>query len=103
MNSKQLRFAVLIAGRRRGERLRPVQNRSKPRDSGARRRIAVLTTETDVAIDPATAALPMNLPAPVANAEWAQSGGNASKSMGHVALGGSIARPGRFRSARARR
>lgn len=54
-------------------------------------RVAVLTTETDVAVDPATAALPMTLPVPVANTEWAQSGGNASKSMGHVALGGSIA------------
>ena len=27
------------------------------------------------------------MPAPVANADWAQPGGNASKSMGHVALG----------------
>ena len=54
-------------------------------------RIAVLTTETDVVVDPATAALPMTLPPPIANAEWAQPGGNASKAMGHVALGGSIA------------
>lgn len=53
-------------------------------------RIAVLTSETDVAVDPATAALPMNLPLPLANSEWAQSGGNASKSMGHLALVGSI-------------
>ena len=29
----------------------------------------------------------MALPEPVANSEWAQSGGNAAKSMGHVALG----------------
>ena len=55
-------------------------------------RIAVLTSEIDVVVDPTTAALPMSLPAPVANPEWAQSGGNASKSMGHVALGGALSR-----------
>ena len=47
----------------------------------------MLTSESDVAVDPATAAMPMTLPAPVANTDWAQSGGNASKSMGHLALG----------------
>ncbi len=55
-------------------------------------RIAVLTMENDIAVDPATAALPMVLPAPAANAEWAQSGGNASKSMGHLALGNALGR-----------
>ncbi len=55
-------------------------------------RVAVLVTESDVAVDPVTAALPMSLPAPVTNGEWAQSGGNASKSMGHVALGADLAR-----------
>ncbi len=53
-------------------------------------RIAVLAAESDVAVDPATAALPMSLPAPVVNPAWSQSGGNASKSLGHVALGGSL-------------
>jgi outer membrane protein assembly factor BamB len=53
-------------------------------------RVAVLTAEQDVAADPATAALPFTLPEPVVNSEWAQSGGNASKSMGHVALGQSL-------------
>jgi outer membrane protein assembly factor BamB len=55
-------------------------------------RISVLSAEGDVEIDPATAALPMNLPAPTANSDWTQSGGNASKSMGHLALGGSLNR-----------
>jgi len=50
-------------------------------------RIPVLLSETDIAVDPATAAIPMVLPEPVANAEWGQAGGNASKSVGHVALG----------------
>ena len=47
----------------------------------------MLANEADIDIDPATAALPMSLPAAVANEEWAQSGGNAAKSVGHVALG----------------
>src|SRR5918997_6543076 len=55
-------------------------------------RVAVLTTENDVTVDPATAALPMVLPAAAANSEWGQSGGNASKSMGHLALGTQLAR-----------
>jgi outer membrane protein assembly factor BamB len=55
-------------------------------------RIAVLTSEGDVAVDPATAALPMTLPEPVANTAWAQPGGSASKSMGHLALGTALAR-----------
>ena len=50
-------------------------------------RIAVLTGEGDVTVDPATATLPMSLPAAAANADWTQSGGNATKSMGQLALG----------------
>ena len=63
-------------------------------------RIAVLTSESDVEVDPATAALPMTLPQPVANTDWNQSGGNASKSMGQLALGG---RPTRIFSVNAGR
>ncbi len=55
-------------------------------------RIAVLTGEGDVAVDPATTALPMTLPAPVANADWTQSGGNPTKSMGQLALGNALGR-----------
>jgi len=54
-------------------------------------RIPVLTTDNQVEIDPQLAGTPVTLPAPVVNNEWAQSGGNAAKSMGHVALGDSIA------------
>ena len=50
-------------------------------------RIAVLTGEGDVTADPATAALPINLPGPAENSDWTQSGGNPSKSMGQLALG----------------
>ena len=55
-------------------------------------RIAVLTTEGDVQVDRATAALPMTLPAAVANTAWTQPGGNPSKSMGHLALGSALGR-----------
>ena len=55
-------------------------------------RIPVLTTESDAALDPATAALPMVLPDAVANTAWTQSGGNAAKSMGQLALGSTLGR-----------
>jgi len=54
-------------------------------------RVAVLTGEVGVEVDPAAAALPMTLPPAAQNSEWAQPGGNAQKSMGHVALGNSLA------------
>jgi outer membrane protein assembly factor BamB len=53
-------------------------------------RVAVLVNEADIEIDPATAAIPMSLPAAAANDSWAQSGGNARKSVGHVALGSAL-------------
>ena len=53
-------------------------------------RVSVLVSEVDIAIDDATAALPMTLPAATANADWAQSGGNAAKLVEHVALGTSL-------------
>src|SRR5918997_5300168 len=55
-------------------------------------RVAVLATENDVAVDRDTAALPMVLPAPVVNSDWGQPGGNAAKSMGHLALGSALQR-----------
>ncbi len=55
-------------------------------------RIAVLTGEGDVAVDPATATLPMSLPPAVANTDWTQSGGNPTKSMGQLAFGNTLTR-----------
>jgi outer membrane protein assembly factor BamB len=55
------------------------------------KRIAVLTTEGDVQVDLATAAMPMSLPQATVNDAWTQSGGNASKSIGQLALGNSLA------------
>lgn len=54
-------------------------------------RISVLGGDSVIEVDPALADVPISLPAATANAEWAQSGGNAAKSMGHVGLGSAIA------------
>jgi len=68
-----------------------ILKKSTPKTPVLGERVAVLTTEQDVVVDPATAALPMTLPAPVANTQWSQPGGNAAKSMGHLALGNALA------------
>ena len=53
-------------------------------------RVAVLVNEAEIEIDAATAAEPMSLPAAATNESWAQSGGNANKSVGHVSLGNTL-------------
>ena len=53
-------------------------------------RTPVLVNEADIDIDPVTATEPMTLPAAVTNDSWAQSGGNANKSVGHLSLGQSL-------------
>jgi outer membrane protein assembly factor BamB len=50
-------------------------------------RIPVLGSDAAVEADPTLADVPVTLPGPVANPDWPQPGGNASKSLGHVALG----------------
>lgn len=50
-------------------------------------RISVLSRERVLEVDPALGAVAVTLPPATPNSEWAQSGGNAAKSMGHVALG----------------
>ena len=54
-------------------------------------RIPVLARETVLEVDPALAGIAVTLPPAQPNAEWAQSGGNAAKSMGHVGLGSATA------------
>ncbi|RVQ69822.1 pyrrolo-quinoline quinone [Croceicoccus ponticola] len=50
-------------------------------------RVPILSkVATGVEIDPALAAVPVILPAQQVNAEWAQAGGAASKSYGHLSL-----------------
>ncbi|HEX8669840.1 MAG TPA: PQQ-binding-like beta-propeller repeat protein [Allosphingosinicella sp.] len=50
-------------------------------------RIAVLSTEASIEVDPALAGVAVTVPAPVTNTDWAQPGGNAAKSMGHLGFG----------------
>lgn len=54
-------------------------------------RVAILGAESDSIVDPALATVPVVLPAPSVNSDWAQPGGNAAKNFGHLALGTSLA------------
>jgi outer membrane protein assembly factor BamB len=49
-----------------------------------------LAPKGQVEVDPALAGVPVTIPGPLVNTEWAQPGGSASKSMGHVALGDTL-------------
>lgn len=55
-------------------------------------RVPILASDTALVVDPSIAAVPVTLPEPAANADWTQPGGNAAKSMGHLALAASPAR-----------
>ena len=55
-------------------------------------RVPILVSENDIKADPSLANVQVLLPDPVPNTEWSQSGGNAAKSMGHLALGESLNR-----------
>ena len=86
MKFKQFRAAVLIALAISASGC-GIFKKGHPKTPVLGNRIDVLTTEAQLKVDPATAALPMTLPPPVENTDWDQSGGNASKSMGNLALG----------------
>jgi outer membrane protein assembly factor BamB len=55
-------------------------------------RLAILGAERDTDVDPALANVPVTLPPAYINEAWAQPGGNASKSPGHVELGQNLTR-----------
>jgi outer membrane protein assembly factor BamB len=56
-------------------------------------RVPILSRiESGAKVDPALAGVAVVLPPAEVNAEWAQTGGSASKAYGHLALGGSPAR-----------
>lgn len=52
------------------------------------KRTSILTSEQGVEVDPALADVAVTLPEAFVNTEWSQHGGDPSKAMGHVALGG---------------
>ena len=49
-------------------------------------RVPVLSTESSIAADETIANVPVTVPGETANADWTQSGGNAAKVMGNLAL-----------------
>src|SRR5579875_1849604 len=55
-------------------------------------RVPILVSENDAKPDPSLAGVQVLLPDPIANTEWTQSGGNAAKDMGPLALGDTPAR-----------
>lgn len=55
-------------------------------------RVDILGTERDTDVDPALAGVAVILPPAVVNDAWAQPGGNASKSPGHIQLGQGLSR-----------
>ncbi|MEO7787184.1 MAG: PQQ-binding-like beta-propeller repeat protein [Sphingomicrobium sp.] len=67
-----------------------VIRKGKPKTPVVGDRISILTSELDVVVDPATAAIPMALPAAQVNSDWSQPGGVPGKAPGHLALGASL-------------
>ena len=88
---KYFRVAILIAAALAASGCGVFKKGKRTNTPVLGQRIAVLTGEGDVTVDPATTALPMTLPAAAVNPDWTQSGGNATKSMGQLALGGALA------------
>ncbi|NJC32626.1 outer membrane protein assembly factor BamB [Sphingomonas jejuensis] len=60
---------------------------SGPKTPVVGERVPVLTSDNSAEVDPTLASVAVSVPAPVQNNSWTQSGGNAAKSMGHLALG----------------
>ena len=89
---QSIRIAMMIAAALAASGCGILKKGKGPSTPVLGQRVAVLTSESDVEVDPATAALPMSLPQAVANSEWSQSGGTASKSVGQLALGGALNR-----------
>lgn len=59
------------------------KNKDKNKIGGER--IAIMTFEKQLQLDPKLASVSVDLPAPVANSEWTQPGGNASHTLANLA------------------
>ena len=55
-------------------------------------RVPILVSQNDLAVDTTIADVPVTLPPAERNAAWAQPGGNAAKSVGHLSLPASLSR-----------
>ena len=62
----------------------------KPKTAVLGERVAILTSESGVEVEPSLADVAVILPTAAPNDSWSQPGGSASKSMGHPALGASL-------------
>jgi outer membrane protein assembly factor BamB len=90
--SKYFRVALLIGAAAAASSCGILKKGKGPSTPVLGQRIAVLTGEGDVTVDPETAALPMSLPPASVNSDWTQSGGSSTKSNGQLALGSALAR-----------
>lgn len=63
----------------------------KPATPTVGKRIPVLTNEAAIDVDPGLGDVVVAVPPPASNKDWPQSGGNAAKSVGHVAVGTNLA------------
>lgn len=85
-----IRFRHLIAVMMIGASLAScgvIKRGGKPKTPVIGERIAILSSEADIVVDEATAAIPMSLPAAQLNSDWGQPGGTPNKAPGHLALG----------------
>lgn len=55
-------------------------------------RIAIITTEGDIQVDPILASVPVSLPRPYINENWGQSGGNPKNLVHHPSLPATLSR-----------
>lgn len=78
--------AVLLGGC--GASLNPFSKKEEDRLPGER--ISVATNQEELKIDPAVAKKPVAVSAPARNENWAQPGGNANNSPGHLQLAGGM-------------
>jgi outer membrane protein assembly factor BamB len=88
--SRTFTVAVLIVAALASSGCSVFKKGARPKTPVLGQRIDVLTSENEVAVDPATQALPFSLPPATENSAWTESGGNASNSMGHLALGNAL-------------
>ena len=83
-------IALLVAAAMASGGCSLLKGHSKPSTPVLGERIPVLTTEGDVEVDPATQTLPFSLPGAAENPGWTETGGNASNSMGQLALASAL-------------
>lgn len=89
---KRLGIALALLGALGGCSMFGGGKENKPKTAVLGDRIPVLATEATIEVDPSLADTSVEVPAAAANDSWAQPGGNAQKSMGHLALGETLSR-----------